>query len=137
MTANEETAMKLTELTHEQQVALVALLEMFTLADGVVTEEEEEEIGHVAAALGDDSYRELLDEAEEAFVNADDLKAYLASISDEEARDLIYGTVLEEAVIRAPLSQTGGDMLEWMAKTWDIHVDMSREEEPREGEKEF
>jgi hypothetical protein len=124
--------MRLTELPHEQQLALVALLELVAMADGVLTEEEQEEIGHVAAELGDEAYRDLVDEAEETFVNTDDLKAFLETIHDEDARELIYGTVLEEAIVRSPLSQTGADMLNWMAKTWDIHVDIPPEEEPRE-----
>ena len=124
--------MRLAELPHEQQVALVALLERVTMADGVVTEEEEDEIGHVAEEFGDELYRELVDEADEVFTSAKALKAFLQTVHEPEAQELIYGTVLEESITRAPPSQAGSEMLEWMTKAWDIHVAVPPEEEEEE-----
>ena len=124
--------MKLAELSHEQQVAVVALIELITMADGVVTEEEEDEIGHMAEELGEEAYRELVDEVDDVFASPAGLKSFLLTVRDQEAQELIYGTVLEEAIMRAPPSQVGSEMLDWMARTWDIHAETVPEDNPVE-----
>ena len=56
--------MTISDLSHDQQVALAALLEWVIASDGVVSAAEGQEIGLIAGELGDDTYRALLDEAE-------------------------------------------------------------------------
>ena len=114
--------MEIGELSHEEQVALVGLLEAVTISDGTVSEGEQQEIGRVAAALGDDTYRELLDEAENRFTDWPALRACLAAIDNPQARELIYGTVMDEALVEAN-SETHA-RLRWLADTWDIDVEL-------------
>lgn len=124
--------MKLRDLPHDQKLALVALLDLVTMDDGEVTEEEEAEIGHVAEELGEGVFRQLVDEAEETFENAEDLKAFLETVTEEDAREVIYGTVIEEATAKASLSRTGSDLLEWLARSWHIDVEIPLDEEELE-----
>ena len=121
--------MELKELSHEQQVALVALVEAVTLADGTVSEADEEEIGRLAGELGEDTYRELLDEAERRFHDIGALKKFLARIKDQGVRELIHGTVLEETMIDPPASHPKSELMAWLAETWNIKIEMGNEGE--------
>jgi hypothetical protein len=113
--------MTLLQLDHEQKLALVALMELFALADGSVSESEESQINQVADTLGDDAYRELLDEAESRFADIDMLKGLLLTIKERGARELIYGMVMEE-VMSSPSPVQSPDLLDWLKDEWDIEV---------------
>ena len=121
--------MELNELSHEQQLALVALVEEMASVDRMVTEEEGKEIGGIAEALGDDAYRALLDESERRFANEDQLRAVLAGITDQQVRETIYETALEVADAEPPVGSVRSDLLDWLAKTWNIEVDIQEEGE--------
>ena len=121
--------MEIAELSHEQRMALVALVETMAVVDGEVSEEEEQEIGGIAEALGDETYRRLLDEAGRRFPDERRLRAFLPSITDPEARDLIYEKVVEAAQAEPPVGSERAALLEWLARTWDIRVDVQSETE--------
>jgi hypothetical protein len=116
--------MTLSDLSHEQLVALAGLVEAVAISDGTVSEGEVREIGRIADALGDDRYRELLDEAEARFPDVGALKKALAAIRGEDARQLIFGTAVGEAL--ADLSPDHGQsaLIHWLAAEWSIQVDM-------------
>ena len=113
--------MTISDLSHEQKLALVALLELFTMADGVVYENELKEINVVANALGDEEYRSLLEEAESHFSDVEMLKASLETIKEREAQELIFGLLLED-VMSAPGIPRSSAMLDWLKDTWKIEV---------------
>lgn len=113
--------MTLTELSHDQKLALVALVELFTMADGVVSDGEAAQINKIAEALGDEEYRELLDETETRFADVDMLKASLQTINEQGARELIYGLVMEE-VMTSPSTTHGPDLLDWLKAEWNVAV---------------
>lgn len=113
--------MTLTELSHEQKLALVALLELLTMADGTVSEGEADQINQIAEALGDEEYRELLDETEEQFADVETLKDALQTIHAREPRELIYGLVMEE-VMNSPSTTPSPEILEWLGAEWEITV---------------
>ncbi len=113
--------MTLTQLSHEQKLALVALLELFTMADGTVSDGEVAQINRIADGLGDEAYRELLDETAERFADVEMLKASLLTINERAARELIYGFVLEE-VMSSPSTTPIPDLLEWLRGEWQIEV---------------
>lgn len=123
--------MELTELSDEQQIALVALLEAVANSDGLVSEGEEKEINQIAEIFGDDLYRSLLNEAERRFQDLDDLKRFLVTIKDQEARELIYGVVLEEAVLEPSMEHRKAELLGWLAELWHIRVETEDEEAAR------
>jgi len=113
--------MTLTELSHEQKLALVALLELFTMADGTVSDGEVAQINRIADGLGDVAYRDLLDETEERFADVEMLKASLLAINERAARELIYGLVMEE-VMHSPSTIPSPELLDWLKEKWEIEV---------------
>ena len=113
--------MELKELTRDEQLALVALVEVVVSSDADVSDDEESFVVRLAATLGDDHYRALIDEADERFSDEAELKKFLATITRQEARELIYGTVLE-AALPDVIDQHESSMLGWLASTWDITV---------------
>ena len=112
--------MELADLSHDQKIALVALMEAVAMSDTDVTEAEQREIGEVARALGDQEYRSLMEEADERFADLDSLKVFLQAVEDQEARELIYGTVWEEAIANPVLNPIESVLLDWLAREWDL-----------------
>lgn len=119
--AREKRRMELNDLTREERIALVALLEVVVESDAVVSDEELDEMQHVVAALGDDAYREAVDEANRRFRDENELKAFLPAITRQEAREVIYGTVLEAAIPDA-IGAHESAVLDWLGKEWRIGV---------------
>jgi len=113
--------MTLSGLSHDQKLGLVALLELFAMSDGVVTEGETKQINKIVEGLGDAEYRELMDEADRQFVDVDMLKSWLESINERGARELIYGLVMEE-VMNSPATTPIPELLDWLKSEWDIKV---------------
>lgn len=115
--------MELRDLTHDEQLALVALIEYVVTSNRDVTDEEIEEIADVAAALGHKRYRNLVEEADERFEDDEGLKEHLGTIDRQEARELIYGVVLETA-LSDPEMLRNGDFLDWLRDEWRVPVDV-------------
>lgn len=120
--------MELVDLTHKQRIALVALVEAIVLADGRVTESEERGIGLIAEALGDTEYRGLLEEVGTHFEDIAALREYLGTIEDGDAREIIYGMALDEALASPTVDETESELLKWLADTWKIEVRMGARE---------
>jgi hypothetical protein len=117
--------MELTELNRRQQIALVALIEELILSDGTVGESEQSEIGQLAETLGEEHYRELLDEADEQIPDTAALKKLLCTITGQEARNLIYGTAMEEAMLGPSVKHEQAEFLAWLKQTWNIEIEES------------
>ena len=115
--------MKISELTSEQQVALVAVIEAIAMSDGTIEESEQNTIGHIAAELGLDTYRKLLRDADERYPNADALKQLLTTITDQEARETIYGLAMQDAMLSPAINHLQSKMLEWLRENWGITVE--------------
>ncbi len=116
--------MTLSQLSHEQKLALVALLELLTMSDGTVSDGEADQINLIAEELGDEVYRELLNESETRFSDVDMLKESLTTIHERAARELIYGLLMEE-VINAPSASHRPELLDWLKAEWAIEVNES------------
>jgi len=114
--------MELTELTRNQQVALVALIEKIVLSDGTVVEQEQKEIGEIAEKLGEDNYRELLDDVDERIPDKGALKKFLATIIAQEARNLIYGTAMEEGMLAPSVGHEQSEFLDWLKEEWAVEI---------------
>ena len=115
--------MKISELTSEQQVALVAIIEAIAMSDGIIAESEQETIGQIATELGIDTYRELLRDADERYPNTDALKQLLTTITDQEARETIYGLAMQDTMLSPAINHLQSKMLEWLRENWDITVE--------------
>ena len=116
--------MELSQLDQDERVALVALIEYVVEADTNVSEGEIEEIAEVVEALGREEYQALADEVADRFADEQELRDFLVTVRRQEARELIYGTVLETAT-RDTIGEREGELLEWLAKTWNVRVEFA------------
>lgn len=115
--------MELPDLNHEERLALVALLEQVVESDGTVSEAEVAKIERVVGALGEDEYRRLVEEVDSRFTDEESLKTFLGGIGRQDARELIYGTVLETAAEHT-VSVPESNVLDWLAKLWNVRVEI-------------
>jgi len=117
----------LSGLSADEKLALVALLKRFVNEDGEVSEEEVDAIGAVSAALGPDEYRRLVDEADARLAGDAEMRAFLESITRQEARETIYEIAFEAAAGEA-LQALEADILDWLAEAWAIEIKVIDEE---------
>lgn len=120
--------MTLNDLTHEEQVALAALSEMSLITDRELAEAEQAQLDEIVRELGEEKFRELLEEAETRFAGEDELRAFLKGITRPEARELIFGTVLNEALLET-MPHAQSSFLEWLAGEWNVPVQIDRGEQ--------
>ncbi len=113
--------MELSDLTREERVALAALLELVVESNAAVSDDEVKEVKHVVSGVGDVAYAEAADEAAARFRDEAAVKAFLPSITRQEARELIYGAVLEAALPDA-MGAHESAILNWLAKAWGVTV---------------
>lgn len=109
------------DLTHDERIALVALLELVVESDANVSEGELDEIAAVADELGAEEYRALAAEVDRRFADEDALKTFLRTISRQEAREVIYGAALEAALPEA-VGVRESEALDWLAAEWKVSV---------------
>jgi hypothetical protein len=114
--------MELPDLTHDERLALVALLEWILKSNVRSTEDEYARIEGVVDALGEDAYQALADEVGTHFANDADLRTFLPSIARQEARELIVATVMDVAMADA-VDTRESEMLEWLADLWQVDVE--------------
>ena len=122
--------MELAELNKDEQIALAGLLEFVVQASGHVTEDEEHEIDTIVEAIGDEPYRLAMAEVDKRFPDEQALRVFLAAIKRQEAREIIYGTVIEAAMTDTVEGRESA-LLDWLAKEWKVEVTY---EEPPTGE---
>jgi hypothetical protein len=121
--------MTIQELDHDEKVALVALIEAEAMTHFDLSDTEEEEVSRLATALGDEVYRDLLDEVESRFENITELTQFLKTITRQDARELIYGEVLLEAGAEPAFDPAESELLTWLAKEWNVKVSVEPEPE--------
>ena len=122
--------MELADLNRDEQIALAGLLEFVVMASGHVTEDEQAEIDAIVDALGEDKYRSAVEEVDRRLENENELRAFLKSIDRQEAREVIYGTVMEAAMTDTVEGRESA-LLDWLALEWKIEVSY---DEPPTGE---
>ena len=115
--------MELRDLTHEERIALVGVIEMVLESDAMVSPEEQGVLGTIDEALGAGAYRRLADEIDRRFRDEEAVRAFLPSIGRQEARDLIYATALEAAIPEA-IDPHESKLLEWLATIWNVSVQL-------------
>ena len=118
--------MELLDLSHEERLALVALLEVVLESDRSVSDGEVADIDRVVGELGREEYQRLVSEVDRRFPTEDDLRAFLPSITRQDAREVVYGTVLDTAVEDA-VDPHESELLEWLAGLWNVHVEFEGE----------
>jgi hypothetical protein len=115
--------MELRDLSHEERLALVALLEVVLESDRVVSDGEVADIDRVVGELGKDEYERLIPEIDRRFPTEDELKAFLPSITRQDARELIFGTVLDTAIEDA-VDPRESEFLDWLSTLWNVRVEL-------------
>ena len=113
--------MELADLNKDEQIALAGLLEFVVLASGHVTEDEQAEIDAIVDALGAESYRAAVEEVDKRFSDEALLRSFLRKIDRQEAREVIYGTIMEAAMTDT-VEGRESELLTWLAKEWNVEV---------------
>jgi len=121
--------MELPDLNQDERTALVGLLKLIVMSDGEVSEDELEHVEELVAAFGDEGYQRTLDAFEARFHDEATFKKFLQGIGRQDARDLIFGTVLESADEGA-LDNTETGLLDWLAQAWNVKIEIENDEEP-------
>jgi hypothetical protein len=116
--------MELSDLNHDERTALIGLMKLTVLSDGDVSEDELEHIETLVEAFGDGEYQRMLDAFEKRFVDVAPFRDFLRGVSRQDARDLIFGTVLEAAGEGA-LEGREADLLDWLSKTWNVKIEIA------------
>ena len=119
--------MELPDLNQDERTALVGLMKLIVMSDGEVSEDELEDVETLVEAFGDDGYQKTLDTFEKRFQDEESFKKFLKTIGRQDARDLIFGTVLEGAGEGA-LDNAETGLLDWLAQTWNVKIEI--EEDP-------
>lgn len=122
-------ALELKDLTEDERVVLVALLARVVEADSYVTDPEATKVRAIVAALGKDAYQAAIEDADSRFASHEELRRFLPTIKRQEARELIYETLLEAALADVRV-RPEREILEWVTDIWNIKtriVDPSQE----------
>ncbi|HVV48103.1 MAG TPA: hypothetical protein VHO06_00450 [Polyangia bacterium] len=120
--------MELPDLNQDERTALVGLMKLIVMSDGEVSEEELEHVETLVGAFGDEGYQRTLDAFEKRFHDEPSFRKFLQGIGRQEARDLIFGTVLESAGEGA-LDQAETSLIDWLAQTWQVKIEIADEQE--------
>jgi hypothetical protein len=113
--------MELKDLNGDERTALVGLMRDVVMSDANLTEDEIDEVAEIVDAFGEEGYQAALDAFEARFSDEDSFRTFLATIKRQEARELIYGTVLQGAAADA-IEGGESELLSWLADTWEIEV---------------
>jgi uncharacterized tellurite resistance protein B-like protein len=110
---------ELKDLTQDERIALVALLQQVVEADTYVTDSEAEQVRAIVDAIGRDAYQAAVEEVDRRFEREVELRSFVQSIQRQEAREVIYEAVLEAALVDIPVKPER-ELLDWLAGIWNI-----------------
>jgi|ERR1022692_288645 hypothetical protein len=116
--------MELEDLNPDERTALVGLMKLVVMSDGHVAEEEIEHVEALVDAFGEESYQATLESFEKRFDDEPSFRKFLGGIGRQEARELIFGTVLESADEGA-IDGNEASLLDWLSKLWNVKIEIS------------
>jgi hypothetical protein len=116
--------MELRDLNQDERTALVGLMKVVVMSDGNVSEEEIEHVETLVDAFGEGEYERTLERFEQTFPDAAAFKTFLGTIARQEAREVIFATVLESAGEGA-LEGAEADLLEWLSGIWNVSIEIA------------
>jgi hypothetical protein len=121
--------MELGDLNQDERTALVGLMKLTVMSDGNVSEEELESVEELVDAFGEGGYQSTLDAFEKRFTDVESFKKFLKATGAgrEDARELIFGTVLEAAGAEA-IEGSEAELLDWLGREWDIKINIEDDE---------
>jgi hypothetical protein len=118
--------MELRDLNQDERTALVGLMKVVVMSDADVSEDEIEHVESLVEAFGEEDYQRTLDTFEKRFPDLESFKAFLRTIGRQDARDLIFSTVLDGAE-ESGLEDPETEMLDWLSSTWNIKIEIEDE----------
>jgi hypothetical protein len=121
--------MELRDLNEDERVALVGLMKLVVMSDNEVSDDELEHVQVLANAFGQSGYQAALDRFERQFRDEADFRRFLQQIRRQDARDLIFGTILESAG-EGGLDTSETSLLDWLSRVWNVKIEI--EDEPAE-----
>lgn len=110
---------ELEELTEEELLTTVALLDLFAAADGVVAPAEARVMARFAEAIGVEFYDQLQAKLKDRALSQDDVKKLARGISRGEAREVIYGQIFDLAM-QETINPQESELLAWLERAWEI-----------------
>ena len=113
--------MELKDLTSDERIALVALLEMVVDSATILTEGDVDQVGEIIAQVGEQPYQDAVDEVDRRFHDEDAVKQFLATITRQEARERIYAAILA-AALPDSVNDREAALLDWLASEWRMSV---------------
>jgi len=113
--------MDLTDLTRDERIALVALLEMVVDSTTILTDGDVAQVHEIMAAVGEQQYQDAVAEVDRRFCDEAAVKQFLATITRQDARERIYAAVLE-AALPDSINDREAALLEWLASEWHTSV---------------
>jgi hypothetical protein len=116
-------ALELKDLTEDETLALVALVQAVAEADTYVTDPEAQNLRGIIRAVGEKKYQAASDEADEKFQDVEDLKAFLKTIDRQEARELIYASALDLSLSDTRVGPEK-EVLAWLSRNWNVKVEL-------------
>jgi hypothetical protein len=116
--------MELEDLNPDERTALVGLMKLVVMSDGEVAEDEIEHVEALVDAFGEEGYEATLETFEKRFADEDSFRKFLGGIDRQDARDLIFGTVLESADEGA-IDGAEASLLDWLSKLWNVKIEIS------------
>jgi hypothetical protein len=116
--------MELRELNPDERTAVVGLLKIVVMSDLNVSEEEQAHVQGLVRAFGQDGYARALDAFDKRFRDEAAFRKFLSGIGRQEARDLIFATVLEGAGEGA-VEGREGEILDWLSRTWNVRIEIA------------
>ena len=118
--------MELADLNQDERTAVVGLMKLVVMSEDNVTEDELEYVEALVDAFCEGEYQRTLDAFEKRFTDEASFRNFLRGIGREDARELIFATVLEGAGEGA-LDGRETDLLDWLSKAWNIKIEIADE----------
>jgi hypothetical protein len=116
--------MELSDLNADERIALVGLMKAIVLSDGDVSDDEIEHVETLVEAFGEKEYERALDAFEQRFPDEDSFKKFLETIGRQDARELIFATVLEGAD-EGGLEGGETELLDWLSAAWNVTIEIA------------
>ena len=111
--------MEYNELTADERLLLVGLLEMVVKADQTFSEQEHHELKRVAALVGAEAFQAAIQEADTRFSGPEDIKQLALTIQRPEARALIF-TAMQDLAVSDEVDLEEMKLVDWLADLWDL-----------------
>ena len=109
--------MEIKDLSQEERLVLVALVERVVQADGEYTTEEAGEVAKVSIAMGLETYNAAVQQARELLDTTEAIQAAAQKVQRPEARELILTAVQDLAVVDE-VSREELQVVDWLAELW-------------------